>query len=618
MPVSELSRLSSSSFERLVRALAFRVFGPGGTVFSSGPDGARDFSIEGKIRGYEDREWNGYLVLQAKFRERLTGNGSGAGRDGDVDWLQVQIANEQKKYKDKARHLRRPDYYIVASNVALSGADGRGPRGIHRQGGHTKVAASLNGWKRALGLRDFDLWPADKIIDLLADAPNIRRSYAAWVTPGDVLAAALDQFKATTPNFSSLIRRALKKGLRRDQFARLKDAGNVVEDQIRTSQVFVDLPVNVGRTLQNPAAGVDACALSLLVGRAKDKLDSEGFGQDNETGDRSDTRILVRHSRVVLLGGPGQGKSTVATFTAQLFRATLLVDDPTTDRDPTVSSIVPEVLRRADVENIPDSLPRRYPVLVSLPKYADAISAARTDGRDIPSLLSQIASDLSRAADEPVDRSDLRLWLAEYPWLLVLDGLDEVPPSGERRAVVEAIADIQTEISDTDADVLLVVTTRPQGYNRDLDPEYWDHWYLTDMPPLRALSYAQALGQARYPDDPDRRDDLLRALRDASTRPATSRLMVNPLQVTIMHMIADTGGSVPPARWSLFNEYFEILRRREKAKGGETQRAIERNWTLLGPIHQRAGLILHTDSEIKGGPTRPWTTIDSNNFYVTT
>ena len=68
-----------------------------------------------------------------------------------------------------------------------------------------------------------------------------------------------------------------------------------------------------------------------------------------------------------------------------------------------------------------------------------------------------------------------------------------------------------------------------------------------------------------------------------------------------MHMIVDTGGSVPPARWSLVNEYFEILRRRVKAKGGETQRAIERNWSLLGPIHQRAGLALHAFSEGKGG-----------------
>lgn len=121
MPEYDLSRLNASSFERLVRALAFAELGPGGTVFSAGPDGARDFIYEGAIRGFESKGWDGYLVIQAKFREKLEG------APGDITWLESQITGELKKFTDEKRGLRRPDYYILATNVPLSGADsGRG------------------------------------------------------------------------------------------------------------------------------------------------------------------------------------------------------------------------------------------------------------------------------------------------------------------------------------------------------------------------------------------------------------------------------------------------------------------------------------------------------------
>jgi hypothetical protein len=94
METYDLSRLNALSFERLIRALSFAKLGPGGTVFSSGPDGGRDFVYEGKILGYESKQWDGYLVIQAKFKETLKG-----GKD-DVDWLIKELKNEIKKLSD--------------------------------------------------------------------------------------------------------------------------------------------------------------------------------------------------------------------------------------------------------------------------------------------------------------------------------------------------------------------------------------------------------------------------------------------------------------------------------------------------------------------------------------
>jgi hypothetical protein len=591
--------LNSGSFERLVRALCFNQFGPSGTVFASGPDGARDFVVDGKIVGYESKNWIGYLVVQAKFKETLRG-----GND-DVAWLIKQLNEELKKFAAPTSNLLRPRYYIIATNIRLSGADGTKKKGQKTSGGYAKVYRALNEWMDKVGILDFDIWPADKLEDLLAAAPAIRQTYAMWTTPGDVLTEIIRNLHTEKPDFVSAIRRSLKASLRKDQFVRLKDAGSVTDLQIRTSQVFVDLPIErYGKILDEKfqnAAKADTTdsqnmAVASLIYKARDVLS----GRVYRGSVHDDLPLRVMNNRIVLLGGPGQGKSTVVVFLAQLLRAAILADDRTLAEDPTVCRLVPEVLGVATREGIAIPLPRRYPVHVSLPRFADAVSNSKLRSEALPSLLQYIADELSVLSDQKISKADLRIWLTEYPWLVICDGLDEVPPSGERTAVLEQISTLVSEVSDLRADVLFVVTTRPQGYNSDLGQDMWEHWKLKDLNTGQALRYAEGFALAQYPDDEERRGDIYSGLSDAAKNPATSRLMITPLQVTILHMIVDTGGSVPTARWTLFNDYFEVLRKREKAKGGDTQKAIERNWSHLSPIHQRAGLLLQIESERPG------------------
>ena len=604
----DLGRLNPTSFERLVRALCFAKMGPAGTVYSSGPDGGRDFTYEGSIAGYEGKNWDGYLVIQCKFKDPALS------QTDDIKWLKEQLDDEFQKYSRLDSALRKPEYYILATNVRLSGADGASKKkaGLKRKGGMTKAAELLSPWKQKIKLRDFDIWPHDKIIDLLVGYPDIRHAYAQWVTSGDVLSKALQQFKPTRPNFAEVTSRSLKNLLQRDQFVRLKDAGSVGDLQIRTSQVIVDLPlVDEETRVLRPVPGEEFIyeedddddlppdnGIAKLVERAREKLDPETLLEDSEGSEEPSRQS---RNRIVLLGGPGQGKSTISLFLTQLFRAAILKRQTSLRRDQGVNRLVTEILKRAEGELISVSFPPRFPCHVSLPRFADAISAARQHSARLPSLLSHIAAEVGFAGDDEVDRSDLRNWLRDYPWLLVLDGLDEVPPTGERPAVLDAISSFLTEVNEVNADILMLVTTRPQGYNKDLDEKVWEHWRLADLRPEQALRYAKAFGEARYPDDAHRREDVHSSLVQAATQPATSRLMTSPLQVTILHFIVDTGGGVPTARWTLFNEYFEVLKKREKAKGGELQKILERHWGHLGPIHHRAGLVLQTDSEHAGG-----------------
>ncbi|MGM5051333.1 NACHT domain-containing protein [Tardiphaga sp. 604_B6_N1_1] len=602
----DLGRLNPTAFERLIRALCFASMGPAGTVYSSGPDGGRDFTYEGKIPGYEGRGWDGYLVVQAKFKDP-----SIAGVD-DNAWLERHMTKEYQKYLANGSSHRRPEYYILITNVRLSGSDGLAKKktGAKRRGGHTKALDLFSPWKTKLKVKDVDIWSHDKIVDLLARYPDIRQTYAQWITSGDVLARALEHFTSTRKDFGEVASRWLRSSLVRDQYVRLKDAGSVGDPQIRTSQVIVDLPLigfedhlrhihGYRPTDDDGVQNIPANAIARLVDRAREKLDADTLLDDDDRPEAEDKG--PSRNRIVLMGGPGQGKSTASLFLAQIFRATILKHQQSTRRDPDAKALVPEILKRAEGEGISTSIPARFPLHILLPRFADVISAARSSGDRPPSLLSYIASEIAGVSDQEIDRSDLRNWLRHYPWLLVLDGLDEVPPTGERPAILDSISAFFTEVSEVNADILVVVTTRPQGYNKDLDEKLWDHWRLADLGTTQALNYAKAFGEARYPDDSTRRIDIQRALEKAAAQPATARLMVSPLQVTILHFIVDTGGGVPTARWTLFNEYFEVLKKREKAKGGELQKFLERNWNQLGPIHHRAGLILQVDSEHAGG-----------------
>ena len=222
--------------------------------------------------------------------------------------------------------------------------------------------------------------------------------------------------------------------------------------------VFIDLPF---KPMGNTASQVNSLLLSALLERARDQLDRKSV----DAQARVDTG---RPERVLLIGGPGQGKSTVSQFMAQILRANALRSDRPGRYAPEIQRIIDGTL--VAVSSIVDDrpLPRRIPFRIDLPSFADRLSAS-TDGR--LTLLRYLANEVSKVADAEIDIEDIRRWIMEQPTGFLLDGLDEVPPSANRTAVVRAISEFWDEVLE--ADLQMVVTTRPQGYNDDLDPDLY-------------------------------------------------------------------------------------------------------------------------------------------------
>jgi hypothetical protein len=567
----QLHHLSPRSFEHLTQALAIKYVGVGGLVFGDGSDGGREATFSGRT-SYDtgDGPWDGYVVLQAKFRQRPLG----AAKDGK--WVLKQLKAELEDFVKEGSARRLPEYYILATNVTLTPTQ--------ESGAKDRVESALA--DSGLELKGWDVWDYDKLRTFLDDAPDIVRTYFAWIGAGDVLKAAVEQLERATPEFERTLARYLQNELLSDQYANLEQAGHSPDERVPMAGVFVDLPVVVDED--------DTDSRSLFVrqmlGRASERLSPSCF--------ETEAPEVLAASRVALVGGPGQGKTTLGQFICQLFRAAILAD-----RDP----LRIEADARAVVDLIGDwcqrdgyELPsvRRFPLRVSLSEFAAAL-AGETPTAD--SLLSYLAKRIGRRTDTTLDASLFRAWLESYPWLLVLDGLDEVPPSSNRDAVLREIKSFLIEIADADADVLVLATTRPQGYNDDFSPRIYNHRYLVPLEPDEAMQYGERLSHVRFGENPDRVEKVTARLNVAVANEATARLMTSPLQVTIMTILVDQQGHPPQERWSLFSAYYSAIYSRELERDVPSAAVLREHKADVDAIHERVGLILQAESERAAG-----------------
>jgi len=179
----DLTRLGDREFEHLSQALALQVLGPGVSVFGDGPDGGREAAFEGRMRFPDpDEPWDGYGIVQAKFKQRLAGDGK------DAAWLLRQLQAELETWADpnsnRVRRGRLPRYVLFTTNVVLSAVAG--------SGGADRVEALMASYAKRLGLRGWRVWHHDQLCRLLDAHRDVRLTYAALITPSDLVAQLVE------------------------------------------------------------------------------------------------------------------------------------------------------------------------------------------------------------------------------------------------------------------------------------------------------------------------------------------------------------------------------------------------------------------------------------------
>ena len=605
----DLTRLGSARFEHLVQALALRHLGPGVEIFGDGPDGGREATFRGSIDMDGKGKWDGYGVIQAKYKSQLTGTAA------DQKWFFEQVTAELDLWVDqtKKRHKNQPEYFIIATNVSVSSVEENGGQDRLRRLFAKYRDRTDPRTKKKNGMpkfKDYDLWHADKLDRLLEDNQEISRRYADLILPGDVLSRLFDHVSQTDRKVATAWIGHITRALSSDTKVELGESGDLTNTHLDLAHIAVDLPSSqirerVPSHLERPPA-FPYSATKLAPERLKSLI--RHALSDNTAPNNTALRSLVTRAdqvlspaldpaardRVVVLGGPGSGKSTLSRLLCQIYRVALVKEAASGRVTHAVTDKASRIAAAFADADLPEPTLHRLPVRVVLSEFADQVSKP-----DKPTLLQHIVDTINDRASDPITVPEALRLLETWPLLLMLDGMDEVASATNRDEVTQRIADFLDEMAANQADVLTVCTSRPIGFEND-DRINYQELRLTPLTTQQALDYASRLLQTRFAENPDRRDEVLKRLSKASRSLDTARLMTSPLQVTILSLLLEQATEIPDSRYALFKNYYAVIHARESSKPPGIGDVIRRYRTQLDQLHQQCGLAIHARAEKAG------------------
>lgn len=565
MPVDfPLESLDPETFEQIAVALSRAVIGNAVTVFGRGPDGGREATYEGPVlwsntTGFGEDSWDGYVVLQAKHRAALDPDPR-----RNLVWLRAQLSDELDRWiAAHSSRTRFPEYLLVVTNARLSPAVGGGIDTIEEYL-QQRWAEQL----QARGLRGWKVWHRDQVVSLLIEQAGVRRAFPSFLTsPNDKLLERFEKLEAffqPEATHDLLVDHATA-ALRNEQWVNFGEAGE--DSQQALHRVIVDLPVRRGTSRSR--------ALQQLMRQGEKVL-------------RRSLTPLEEPRHVVVTGAPGNGKSTLSRYLVQLYRTAFMAKDI-----PSQALHDLAVGTKASMDRMGLQLPRqqRWPMRIDLADWASG------DQRYTDYVIRWLTHKVAERAGRDVSVADLRRWLNEWPWLIVFDGLDEVTAPSVRRDIVNGIAEFVDEVDTVDADVFIVVTTRPGGYTDELPSEHFGEYELDYLSEREAIDYGELVTDGRMPDDQDRREEVLARFHSAVADPATARLLKTPLQVLIITFILEHAGALPPNRYLLFWAYYETLFKRETSKKNPLALFLSQHAQDVTHLHEVVGATLQARSE---------------------
>ncbi len=481
-----------------------------------------------------------------------------------------------------------PDYLIFITNICLTPTPGAGghdltaevldkyverlrdaSRDVHRQAEAERKAKLA----RISKIKKLRVWDGIQIQTLLTVHEGVRQAFPAFLAPADIFASLAELV-------DKLPVHKLKPGLRAHARTTLMGEGSLYFDEagsgdgrgIPVHEVAIDLPVTYDDGARR------STAFHHVLDRAEHVLKP-----------RITTQASPRH--LVLAGAPGNGKTTISKFLVQVFRASMLngAADLSIDHLATITGVERALAR------LGRGLPRhrRWPMRIDLAEYAEEGGLNEDE-----TLLRWIARKVSKRsnAGEVVPWA-LQSWMRQWPWLLVLDGLDEVTEPRIRKRLIERVTEFVNDAEAENCDVLVVLTTRPVGYTEKIAPNQFERIDLDYLEPSEAIRYGTLATRVRLGTDADRIERVTRQLRKAADDEALRHLLRTPLQVLILTIIVDGAGHLAPDRYSLFWGYYDTVFKRERAKVGGLHHLLQEHEQQIQELHQRVGFELQVRSE---------------------
>lgn len=580
----ELTQLDAHSFEHLVNFLALKVLGKGVTGFAQGPDGGRDGYLTGEAPYPTASErWSGVWYIQSKFHKpHLSKN--------PQTWLINEVKKELAEFEDSDDRIA-PDIWIVATNIEPSGHAATGAYDTIRE---MVVEAFGDEIK-------FDIWGGRKILDFLADNPTAASHYGHFLTPGNVLSAMYHQIGDSAAQVKPIINHLILDQFNDQVYTKLEQAGSS-GPRPKIHQLFVDLPA-VCQALDD-----EIDIMEVLVSTSANVHRPTTWNAFGENW-REWTKVPKRARVLLLKGGPGQGKSTAGQYFSQIQRASLLLEAGAPIVLPQNLEVANELLDAADKLGFRPTN-ARIPISIELKDFATWYGLRSNN--DPKGVLSYLCEKISQKIDQKVEGGTLKRALSLRSWFINFDGLDEVPNDVKDQVAAEIIRLTNVILPELDADVLVLCTTRPQGYSGQFDNLDAVTLELCPLPKDVAIKCAE--GVIRFGRTDTESEQSMEVLRAAMESAQVRELMTTPLQSHIMAVVVRDGGRPPEKRWELFDNFYQVMKKRESLKNFpdiRISKLLRENSILLKAIHARLGISLHSRAESSDGAE---TTLDRKEF----
>jgi hypothetical protein len=571
--------LTNRQFQALVSALIVREHPRVQCMPLSGRDGGRDViaqevSSAGRLTDA--------IIFQVKMKEKSM---TGVPTTEDLyKWVAMQVRRELVKLRPLIRKGARE--YVLVLNIPASGdlETGLRDRVQKLMADEIQIPSSV-WWRDDLDGRLRAYPDIAASIGLLTGDNAIQglcmRSPAKVSGSPHITAVELDiAVKAVTAYCAEQYRE--------DSVMRFSQ---VDLDPIRLLDLFIDVPLELPHVEREVSA--------VAWNGAATQLANMYIDYDIETGSDS-INISARHyeiarnpgaadlillsdsdifDRALIEGAPGQGKSTVSQYVCQVHRSRLLG-------------------KRSDLETI-GALHRhsnvRLPFRVELRRFASWLLEKESKGDS--GLVRYISETIGKISELEFTNAHLVAILCGTPSILMFDGLDEVADIETRDIVVQNIARLSDNIKAWNANVRIVVTSRPSVVvdGPAVSKSEFRFFKLSNLPRGHIFKYAEAwISVKKLPQI--KHDEIIEVLTSSLESAHVADLARNPMQLAILlYLIHTRGRSLPEKRTALYHSYIDTFQTRESDKS----LPVGRYGNLLLDLHGYIAWLLHCRSELR-------------------
>jgi hypothetical protein len=560
----QLENLGHEEFQFLVQALVARTH-PGVQCFPvAQPDGGRDIT---SMRRHNPRLAEGEIVV---FQVKYSKNPNAKNEHKELEKLLKEEAPKIERLLPKG-----VKEFVLVTNI---------PGTAHfDKGSIDRVDALLRKYMPCPA----SVWWRNDINRRLDDAYNVKWSYPQIMSGSDVMRSLIENGMGEHKE-----RRidAIKSFLLDQYLAEEEVKFKQVELQNKLLDLFIDVPITGG--IHNgwgyraggygggprPIPMYDADLSESELGAATAILNGTAHGFYNS---------------LVLEGAPGQGKSTITQYVAQVYRMRLLHKDRELSK----------------IEKSHQEGKMRLPIKVDLRDFATWLSKKHpfdaTNDLSVPekwqknleSFLVFLIGYYSQNLD--FNATDFQAIIKASSVILLFDGLDEVAEISQRKDVVEEIVRGTKKLKELAASLQTVVTSRPAAFANSpgMPKDTFTYFRLGSLTKPLINDYAEKWMKCRRLNDREK-NEIRNILKYKLDEPHIKELARNPMQLSILlGLIRSRGASLPDKRTALYEQYVDLYFSRESEKSP----IIRDHRDLVIELHRYVAWYLHSDAQLKKG-----------------